>query len=466
MRYNQTTCLAILATSMALVSCSKESEPKRVSQVGLAKPLETISIDATFSFPEVIDLDSPEDKARTFSLTGDRVPKIYFPELEGENAKEYLGIRSRLWFFTKDNPTASGNNTTVTLYDNGNSQETAHVASPNDQYGISRIRKGGITNYRLQIGLSSNTFNTLPQLSSGKEYYVVAGIAPHKRTGQSSEHSIFFPGSLNFDHNNGWNGKHNSYYTKDLELKAVRDGSSVAEAFAPDNVADLNDPSKAADERYAFKLPFMSLYRKLNIDRAKSTASVDLECRMQGVLLCLRPKNLTGRDIIIKKVRFKSNQLAPVGFYELWPGTNRNYYTKTSHTFTRDNKGGRREERRSMVYEYQVKSRGEGTTSYTDHLALSSGETASSRFYLWGAIDNMSDNWATIAHRTRVQVVFAYADAPDEERYSVVVKINPPTTKFEEHKAYNITFPIEVPEMSLTAKIEDIVRVEGAHAWE
>lgn len=442
--------LSIIIASLFLVSCNNDKEPLS-NNVDNSKE-EFFEIRGDFEAPEMVDLgDNNSTRALVLRPNTNKYPKIVFPELD--NGASFEPFFSSVWLHNVNNTSI---NRRIFVEDRGG--EHAHEGSTQlganasatsranrsgaTEKGVSRILKIG-DKYKVFIRFSGtsatgrsaddswvNTYNT------NHRYALQIALNPLTNGGgnnnwpSGSAHRIYVPTLFRSD----GNANPTNMEVSLPPLKLVSGDYHIGHSSSDVVVADRNNPTGPGNK--LFRIPLISNYHYTKTADNSNFIKADLTFKMRGVLLSMSLQNKTGKNIIVKKVRTKSNNLAYVGFYDLWHSDNSSNRSDTP-VFSRA--GDHEHLFQSYTYTFDVQEE-----NSTNPVSISANSESAGRVYLWGGIDKYMP---TNGISTKVQFIYAYADAPDQELVSETLELTPKTApnKFEEGKVYLINIPISKP---------------------
>lgn len=418
---------------LALGSCRQADEP-------IATPTgEALSVNLLGSWeqPEWVDLDAERGEARNLVLRrdgADAYPKIRFTALD-DGSKSFEPFVSCVWLQPQDHQ-VSDQDRLMTVEDNGdpnirNTKTQAGQyqddASKGTTKGISRVIKTYDGRYRFLIGYTdhnnrNNADKWRPTQSyrAGQRYRFVAAINPPRSS--TYRHRAYYPAET-VDHNNM------------PPLKLV-DGDYL--------VGETSDSRHTADKYLS--LPLFSTYGVETATLDNLSAGVETKFRLAGALVALQLDNRTGEEIIVRKIRTKSNDLVYSGYYEFWhshelapTGANDMFGSAQAGgvpVFARGHNRSDYDRAVDRVYTYPLQ-----TAAGQAGLTMAQGKSLNGRFYLWGGIDLVTSS----GFKTLVQVEYSYASEPQRTIYAETVDITPRGKRFANNTAYLVTVPIQRP---------------------
>lgn len=448
----------VLLPLFALASCNNEEMPNNTNNNNTEKTEAfNISVNGDFVQPEWVDLENTSSTRHMYlRAENDGFPKLKFTDLEQDPTNGFEPFVSVLWFYKKE--PSDGMNLVKGWAlkiedDNDPSHRTTNIGTAKNKAsgtnkGISRIIKED-GNYKMLIGFNVDGNNSMVDNSGENKrftgYYPVdkfpddmigfiALQAPRKYGAGESAHRMYFPkphkveGSISAP----------PLSEDELEpLKRITGNYIIAE--------NSND----YDEHKHTKLPFFSEYADIQYNAKNKSLEMNTHFKLGGALLALKFDNKTGKDIVIDKIATKSNDIAYSGFYELWQsqavGGKLKVEGKKAPFFVRTVPGAEVEKVRNSVYKFKVQEEN------GDEYRLSAGAKTEGRFYLWGAIDNLTheyDQYKPSEYKTLIQVHYHYADDANKTIYfAETVNVTPKgaVKNFEEGKAYLITVPVNKP---------------------
>ncbi|MDO4707599.1 MAG: hypothetical protein Q4A61_04145 [Porphyromonadaceae bacterium] len=438
---------------LALGACSKVEEEPAGNIEDQGKPLR-INITGSFEQPEWVHVDN-EHAMRNFVLRPNQAgyPKIVLTSLEGK-AEGFEAYPSIVHLYNSQGKTMDYR---LEVEDdlNPSSDESDKVKGNNKIVGASNEEKGTSRivkrdgSYRVQVGFETSGKRGFSSGSSKKadvvypspyndsEYYVFVALNPKHRDHPQSNHRIYYP----------------------YEHRVVGDNSStpsmpaLKHTIGDYEVARPSNVSKERDNHDGFVIPVFSDFHRRVTKTNDNLLQVETQFHMSGVLVALKLDNRTGRDIIVKRLRTRSNDLSYSGYYELWDfdwcnpktGPNQRFHPTAGPIFVRyDSPDFTRG--RARVYTYDVKD-ASGARDYS----LSARSSSPGRFYLWGAIDEGNPRHGKASRydgpwHTLMEIEYAYANQPNRVVRSATVDITPTYTtkrRFEYGKAYLVTLPIK-----------------------
>lgn len=439
------------STLLILGACNKvEQEP--IGSLPAPEQSIRVSITGTFEQPEWVHIDN-DNAMRNFVLRPNEAgyPKIVLTSLENQESgfEPYpsivhlynsLGRTTNYRLEVEDDLDATkGESPKVT----GTNKVSG---ASNAQKGTSRIiKKDG--KYHVLVGFETSGKNgfsagsdkTSPSVvypspyTDMNGYYVFVALNPKYRYDYDSQHRIYYP------------------------TKHRTTSNGPAAPPAPDLKHTVGDyevarPTNVGTERSnGFEIPVFSDYNRKYQRTAPNILQIETEFHMGGVLVALKLDNRTGRNILVKRLRTRSNDLAYSGYFELWDydwcnpkaaEAKKRHYPTSGPVFVRYDSSNW-DSGRNRIHTYNIKD----DTGANDY-ALRANASSDGRFYLWGAFDESHPKGAkfTGPWQTLVEIEYAYEDQPATIIKSATVDITPVHTaarRFEYGKAYLVTLPIK-----------------------
>lgn len=474
-----------LLGGLCLVAC--RSEEAKPGQDVVQEPMR-LTITGDLEFPEWVDLETPEDKARALTLRPNEreYPKIRLSGIE-DSGEEYEPFPSHVWNFSKGANIDPYREVRTDVEDSGipmSQMGTPESLLPNRndiqvrgdgvtvKKGISRIIKTAEGKYRVLI-----SFNTVGNVGTAyqdgkpregsapsssnypidydKLHSVFVSFNVHRgdvadpirSENTQSQHRIYMPYVLPIYNERSLQDRDKNNHER-LQTLEHTVGDYVVSESGGDHRYNLDTSKPHSNDIPRFKLPLMSL-PPLKQEVRKDLgihAQVQTSFRFGGVLLGLRLDNRTNREIIVKEIVSREAQLWYRGYYEIFRYHNK---SKTEPPFWRTN--NLFEEKTDLPFWTKVFPVVD-TGGAPCH--LHAGTISRGRFYLWGTTSGNVYSRLKRDKPTRevetgnppqyLQVKYAYADSPDEDHLSRVVNIAPQDNKggFKYGKAYLITVPI------------------------
>lgn len=419
----------IFAGLSVLTACKQNVEP--LAQLSPA-PLD-INISGSLQQPEWQSLEQTGD-ARNFVLRPagvDNYPKIVFSDIEAGSSFE--AFVSCVWLQVQDHN--QGEQDRVMIVEDHGKPNVYNTQTSAGEYqgakkGISRVVKSGDGKYRFLIGYTdgTNANNTdkqrpIQQYRTNQQYRFIAAVNPPRK-----------PGEL-----------HRAYYPTTTASSSNMPPLKLVDG---DYVVGMQGSNRQSTD--FFKLPLFSQFGKETATQTALKSGVETSFRMAGALLALKLDNRTGEEIVVKKIRAKSNDLAFTGYYELWnahsvaPNGSNDLFNpnalKGTPVFARANSPSEHTNKAAEVYHFDLQ-----TSAGVSGLNVQANQSLPGRFYLWGAIDLHT----TANFQTLLQVEYSYASRPNETYYAETVNVTPQNGRFANHTAYLVTVPVQRPRLSL-----------------
>lgn len=452
----------VIVFSLFVFSCKNEQEPLSPENLAFGTPIEEFTITGSIEHPTMVEVDkNGYTRSLVLRENSSKYPKIVFTDL-ANGGKEFEQYFSSVWvydkstsmrIFVEDNGVNNAHKGDYPLGNDNASAISTEVSSKGATKGVSRVLKYG-DKYKVFIRFSSNNYNNPNQKynswyptynNPATNYNVQVALNPLTNGAKSwplpSAHRVYAPILFKSDSYGGTDPR-----VQDVQLPPLKLVKGDYHVGGESNQVVIGNQTKPADDKM-FVIPLISDYNNtLNLN-GNTKATSEVKFRMRGILLSMNLQNKTGKKIILKKLKTKSNNLAYIGFYEIWHSANANAANVRNQTplFIRAVNGGE-DPFRNHIYEFNLKN-----TDDQNYIPINPNADSDGRIYLWGGLDSSRDP------STKVQFVFSYEDAPNVDLLSQPMELTPKTApnRFEEGKVYLINVPINRPIQSGTFGFND-----------